>query len=189
MSNDQTKRTATQRLDDQERGLLSLYQTVDSMIRDLMMVKDAVSLMNNKLDSVIQASQRGEPLTNDVISAIMTQNNVEEFRQKVSMLVTQGVLKPSEAITLNSFIVLRIQDNEGKTLNPRLQCTLGSLAPGLQEKLLGLKSGDVVPNDEKSQVEITEVYSVHRPDEEQAAQEASPEAPAPAPALEAQPTA
>lgn len=192
MSNDQTKRTATQRLDDQEKGLISLYQTVDAMIKDLMMIKDAVKLMNNKVDSVIQASQRGEPINNEVIASIMTENNVEEFRVKCRMLVAQGVLKPSEQISENSFIALRILDLEGKVLNPRLQCTIDTVGEPLRARLIGLKAGETAPNDEKSKIEIIEVYSVHRPDEDQAAADAlaQPEVQATeAPAAEAQPTA
>ncbi|NJO48294.1 MAG: hypothetical protein HC840_01100 [Leptolyngbyaceae cyanobacterium RM2_2_4] len=175
MSNQQAdKRTASQRIDDMERGLMALYQTADNMARDLMTVKEAIKLLGNKLDSVVKASSRGEALTDEVIAKIMVENNVEELKEKVTNLVNQGVLVAAEEVGPNSFIVGRELADDGTVQNPRMQFVVSALQPEVRDKFPGAKAGQTLELQEgKWKFEVQEVYNIQTP--EQAAPQAQAE--------------
>jgi hypothetical protein len=161
MSND--KRTAIQRIEDLERALMSLYQTADNMARDMMMIKDAIKLLGNKLDAVVKASERGS-VNDTVVAQIMIENNVSELTEKVESLKAQGILTAETAATERSFVVGREIDAEGKVANPRLQFTMGALNPEVREKLVGGMPGQVITLEEgKLKFEVLEVYSINSP--------------------------
>lgn len=177
MSNQQQqdKRTASQRIDDMERGLMALYQTADNMARDLMTIKEAIKLLGNKLDSVVKASARGEALSDEVIAKIMVENNVEELKEKVTNLVAQGVLVAAEEIGPNSFIVGRELNEAGEVQNPRMQFVVSALQPEVRDKFPGAKAGQTLDLQEgKWKFEVLEVYNIQTP--QQAAPEAQAEA-------------
>lgn len=177
MSNQQQdKRTASQRIDDMERGLMALYQTADNMARDMMTIKEAIKLLGNKLDSVVKASARGEALTDEVIAKIMVENNVEELKDKVTNLVNQGVLVAAEEVGPNSFVVGREIDENGNVANPRMQFVVSALHGEIKDKFPGAKPGQTLDLQEgKFKFEVQEVYDLQTP--QQAAPEQS-EAPA-----------
>jgi hypothetical protein len=185
MSNQQAdKRTAAQRIDDMERGLMALYQTADNMARDLMTIKEAIKLLGNKLDAVVKASNRGEQLNDEVISKIMVENNIEELKSKVQDLVNQGVLQAAEEVTPNSFVVGREIDENGTVQNPRMQFVVSALAPNVKDKFPGAKAGQTLELEEgKWKFEIQEVYSLVVPSapapqaQEQQAEASTDEAP------------
>lgn len=173
------KRTASQRIEDLENGLMGIYRTADQMARDLMTVKEAIKLLGNKLDAVVKASRSGQTLTDEAISNIMIQNNVEELREKVTKLVADGVLGASETIELNSFVVGKEIDEKGTVHNPRLQFVVSTLQEELKGKFLGAKVGSVLDFEEgKLKFEVMEIYQLQAPKtpEEMAQEEASLEA-------------
>jgi hypothetical protein len=176
MSNNQQadKRTASQRLDDMERGLMALYQTADNMARDLMTIKEAIKLLGNKLDSVVKASQRGEALNDETIAKIMVENNIEELKEKVTNLVNQGVLQATEEVTANSFVVGRELAEDGTVANPRMQFVVSALNPEVRDKFPGAKVGQTLELQEgKWKFEVLEVYAIVTP---KAPEAAAPEA-------------
>lgn len=160
-----TKRTASQRLDDMERATMSLYQTVDAIARDVLTLKEAVKLLGNKMDSIVKATQRGEELNDEVLSKIMIENNVEELKQKVTNLVTQGVLKSEEIVSDNSFVVGRELDDSGIVVNPRMQFVVSSLQQEqVRTKFKDAKVGQLLNLEEgKWKFEIMESYSIVEP--------------------------
>jgi len=165
MSNQQSdKRTAAQRIDDMERGLMALYQTADNMARDLMTVKEAIKLLGNKLDAVVKASNRGEQLNDDVISKIMVENNIEELKSKVTDLVNQGILVASEEVGEQSFVVGREIDENGEVKNPRMQFVVSALNQDVRSKFPGAKVGQTLDLQEgKWKFEIQEAYAIQTP--------------------------
>jgi len=166
MSTEQTadKRTASQKIEDLERGIMSAFQTIDSMARDIMVIKEAIKLLGNKVDSIVKASERGQPLNDDVLAKIMVENNVEELKEKVNGLVAQGVLASQELIDDDSFIVGREVNELGEVVNPRLQFALQALQEDMRPKLKGFRSGDVINLEEgKLKFEVMEVYMVKAP--------------------------
>lgn len=177
----QDKRTASQRIDDMERGLMALYQTADGMARDLMTIKEAIKLLGNKLDSVVKATQQGLTLNDENIAKIMVDNNVEELKEKVTNLVTQGILKAAEEVTPNSFVVGREIDADGTVHNPRMQFMVAALQEDVRGKFPGSKVGQTLELQEgKWKFEVQEVYSIETPAAPEAQPEATPSEPAPA---------
>jgi hypothetical protein len=172
-------RTATQRIADLENAIMSLFHVNDNLTRDVMVLKDAIKLLDNKVNSIVKASAAGESLSDEVLTRIMTQNNVEELAQKVTSMVAQGFLVQEEQVSENSFVVGTEIDDEGKLQNPRLQFALKAIAPEYQAKLLGAKAGDTLLLKEgKLSFRVVESYKIQEPQAEQApAQEAALEAP------------
>lgn len=160
----QPKKTASQRIDELEQALMSLYGTADNMARDLSMAKEAIKLLGNKLDSVVKAISRGENITDEVISKIMVENNVEELKQKTNNLVGKGMLEVSEEVTLTSFVVGREINEDGIVMNPRMQFVLSTINSEVQKKFLGAKVGQLIEVQEgKWQFEIIEIYNIVEP--------------------------
>jgi hypothetical protein len=159
------KRTATQRIEDLERALMSLYQTADNMARDLMTIKDALKILGNKTDAVVKALIRdGSKISDDIISSIMIENNVAELNEKVATLVAQGILTPSEEIVESSFVVGRDIGQDGKVVNPRIQFAYSGISPEVREKLRGAKPGQVIEfAADKNKFEVLEVYTIGTP--------------------------
>lgn len=158
------KRTATERIQDLETGVASNFQTLDSMARDIMVIKEAIKLLGNKVDSIVKASERGQPLNDEVLSKIMIENNVEDLRGKVTSLVSQGILAPQEVVDDNSFLVGREVNETGEVVNPRLQFSLQALQEDMRGKIKGSKPGDIIALQEgKLKFEVLETYSVQPP--------------------------
>lgn len=163
MSN-QDKRNASQRIEDLERAMMSLYQTADNMARDLMTIKDAIKILGNKVDAIVKASSRGETLSDEVVAAIMVENNVEELKNKLNMLVAQGILVPEAVVSATSFVVGREVDDSGKVVNPRLQFTMSGLQEQVREKIVGAVPGQTLTLEEgKLKFEVLESYAIQTP--------------------------
>jgi hypothetical protein len=127
------------------------------MARDLMMVKEALKLLGNKVDAIAKATGT----TDEQLSAIMIANNVAELKTKVDNLVAQGVLVASDIVTSSSFLVGKEQDDDGKIVNPRLQFAISALGEELKAKMVGAKVGDVLTLTEgKLKFEVSEIYQV-----------------------------
>lgn len=180
------KRTASEKIEDLERAVMSGFQVSNNMTRDLMIIKDALKLIGNKTDAMMQASVAGEPLNQEVISRIMTENNVKELKGKVQGLVDQGILAPTDVVGDSTFLVGSETESDGKVVHPRIQFTYGSIDKELQEKLKGAKVGDVVVfKEDKLRFVVGEIYNIVTPKQPEPEAVAAPgtEAPA-APAAE-----
>jgi len=156
------KRTATQKIADLEAAVMELYQTIQIMGRDLSIAKDAIKLLGNKLDSVVQAAATGQPINDETVAKLMVSNNVEELKQKVSNLVAQGFLQPSETVPENAFVVGREENDKGETVNPRLQFSLSALEnEDFRNKIKAAKIGDVINlQEDKLRFVLLEVYAI-----------------------------
>src|ERR1022692_1507738 len=146
MSNQQTQpqqnqaqKTASQRIEDLERGLMSMYQAFNGVAQDLNIAKEALKLLSNKVSSLLTVAQRGQPLTEENVTNVMIENNVEDLKGKIAGLISAGQLVPQDTIASDSFVVGRQLDDKGAIVNPRIQFPLGALAPAVQEKLVGRK--------------------------------------------------
>jgi len=164
MANEKEKRTASERIEDCERAIMSGFQVTNNLARDVMVIKDALKLLNNKVTSIAQASVAGEKLTEEVLAKYMIENNVNDLRGKVENLVNQGVLVPADTAGDNTFLVGSENEASGKVVHPRIQFTFGSLEKDLQEKLKGAKVGDIVTfQDDKLRFVVKEIYNIVPP--------------------------
>jgi hypothetical protein len=193
-------RSASQKIGDLENAMMALYQTADNMARDLNTLKEAIKLLGNKIDSIVKATVAGEPLSDEVISRIMIENNIEELKNKLKIMVGQGILTPSEQVAEDSFLVGADINDAGEVVNPRLQFALYAIKPPeLQQKFLGARVGDVLNLQEgKLKFKVAEVYQIQKPkppeaapaapaDAAPAASDAAPAEAAPAPVSTPQP--
>lgn len=174
-------RPASQKITDLENALMSLYQTADNMARDLGAIKEALKMFNNKLDSVIKASNQGETLTDEVLSRIMLENNVEELANKTKIMQAQGIIVPSVQVADDSFLVGSEENFDGVVTNPRIQFAIYAVQPPLQEKLKGLLVGDkIVLREGELKLKVLEIYQIQPQKQPEAppAAEAAPAAPA-----------
>lgn len=161
----QPPRTAGQRLDDIERALVNLFQNLEGMSREQNTVRDAIRLLGNKVDALAKANLRGEAPTDETLSQIMIDNNVEELKGKVDGLVKAQVLAPTDIVGDNSFVVGReLAADTDKVINPRLQFSLTALAKEVGDKLKGHLIGDVIAIQEgQVRFEVMEVYNIQAP--------------------------
>lgn len=161
---DTDKRTASQKIEDLERAVMSGFQVSNNMARDIMIIKDALKLLGNKVDSIMEASQKGLALNDENISKLMLERNITELKGKVENLVTQGILKATDAVGDNTFLVGSENEKGGKVIHPRVQFTYGSLEKELQEKLKGAKVGDLVTfQEDKLRFSVQEIYAIVPP--------------------------
>ena len=182
-------KTAVQRIEDLETSLVGLYSVNNNMVRDLMLLKDALSLMGKKVDAIVQAINQGGEITDQLLSDIMIQKNVDEMKKVVEGAVSDGRLSSGDTVGDASYLVVEQSSPEGKVLNPRLQFGLNVVSDVVKEKLKGSKAGDVLDLGDSLQTKILEVYTITPPkddSEESESQEAAPES---APAPEATPSA
>lgn len=167
MANEQVQeqkdtRTAAQKINDLEGAMGELFNTINNMARDLTVAKDAIKLLGNKADAIVKASASGQPLTDEVLSKIMIDNNVEELKNKVSQLINMGLLKAEEKPGPNSFVVGFETSADGSIANPRLQFALNQLnKPELINKFQAAKVGDVLELEEgKNKFTLQESYEI-----------------------------
>lgn len=168
------KRTASQRLADVEQGLMQVFSLQENFVRDLSLIREALKLLDNKVSSIIQASVKGEDISDDTIDRIMLENNCDALAQKIKKLVDQNVLIAETQVSENSFVVGKETDKDGKVLNPRVQFALKSLqSTDFQAKLVGVKVGEAINLEDGVAFSVVESYKIQAPP--------APEAPAVAP--------
>lgn len=156
------KLNAAQRLEQLEKSLLLVDQTLHEMYKSIEGLRLAGKTLSNKIDSIVQASSQGLALTEESVNKIMTDNNVEELKGRIEKLKASGALVEASEIGDMSLIVLREIDPETKEVqNPRTQIAFRLLAPPTQEALRSKKSGDVISlGEDKLDIEVMEIYNI-----------------------------
>jgi len=174
MSDTENKKNATERLEDLEKvvhQIIQALQPMEPMARDLGNFKEALKLLNNKLDAVVKASNQGETITDEAIASFMTENNVKELSSKVTQMVESGLLAATDTISKESFVIINEADASGKIVNPRMQFLLSSLQhEEVRNKLDGAKTGDNIPvGDQGASINVLEAYNIITPKAPEAA--------------------
>jgi hypothetical protein len=188
---EENKKNATERLEDLENTMsqvMQAIQPVELMARDLMAMKEALKLLNNKLDAAVKAVNQGGPITDETLSNFMTENNAKDLADKVAQMVSNGILVASDTVSKESFVVINEADASGKVVNPRMQFLLSQLNhEEVRTKLEGAKVGsNISVGDQGASINVLESYNVASAPQP-ASSAAAPEAPAseaPAPASE-----
>ena len=171
MSNQQQdKRTASQRIDDLERAVMSIFNVANNMSRENTLIKNALKLLNVKVECMTEASVAGEALTDENLTARMKAKELQELKDKVTNLITQGFLVSAEDIAADGFVVGAETEPDaadgtpGKVIHARLQFTVASLQPDIQAKLIGAKAGStIVFKDDALVFKVAEVYKIVNP--------------------------
>lgn len=142
--------------------LLKSVQTLDMAFADLaakqQTVIESVLLLYKQLKALMAVLNINE----QHISAVAEQMEIEELKAKVESLKQQNILKEVEeaaAITENSFVVLRVLQNDGQVYTARLQVPVKLLSEELQKALMGLKKGDAAHVNNLI-YEVLEIYEI-----------------------------
>lgn len=154
--------TATERLDAIEQGFRLLDNGIGDLARNAEMMRQALKLMDNKVNSMVKALNEGKPLTEEVLDGIMKDNAALELKQKVEDLKAKGDLVDAETVEKESFLALKeIDPANGSVTNPRFQAPLMMLSQDVQDLLVGKKVGDVVdPGNNRYQIQVLEIYKI-----------------------------
>ena len=163
------QRNASERLADLENASLQLFHLNNTIAKDILVIKEALKLLDNKVNAITKASNGGEELTDEVLTRIMVENDMAVLAQRVSDMVSEGMLVAEENVSENSFIVGRELDATDKVIHQRLQFALKMVKPEHQAKVLGAKVGDTVDIEENVKFLVLESYSIHAPEEAQPA--------------------
>lgn len=198
---EENKKNASERLEDLETSMGQVGQALSSLeglISDVMGLKEALKLLNNKLDAVVQASNAGEPLSEDNLNKYMAQNKAKELADKVAQLVSSGIFAATDTVKADSFVVINEANKDGEIVNLRAQFQLSALNhEEIRNKLNGAKVGANIPvGDQGNSFNVLEVYdmvpvktSETAPVEAPAATEVTPAEATPAPAENSAPEA
>jgi hypothetical protein len=198
---EENKKTASERLENLEATMAQVGQalsSLDPLIRDLGGLKDALKLLNNKVDAIVKALNAGQALTDDTLNKFMTANNEKELADKVATMINSGLLTASDTVTNDSFVVINEADPAGTVVNPRMQFLVSALQmEEVRNKLNGAKVGDnIAVGDKGGSINVLEAYTIVIPKAAEAAPSEDPaaattEAPAaseaPAPSADAAP--
>jgi hypothetical protein len=165
---EENKKTATERLEILEntvQNIIQAVQPVANIAQDLMGLREAVKLLNNKLDSTIKALNTGIPLTEENIKQFMVDNNVKELQEKVSKMVNDGLLVSTNTVGKDSFVVISEIDASGKVVNPRAQFLLSALQnEEIRSKLEGSTVGATLSvGDKGGALNVLEAYNISTP--------------------------
>jgi len=161
------KGTASQKIKALEDKLMSHEKNFLILADEIDGLKTVISGLTKRLNATISAGEAEEGISNKSVNDLIVQDNVKELKGKIDFLLEQGVLeKPEEGIKTaqDTFVVGREVDEEGNTVNPRVQFAIGSLDPELQKQLIGFSVGDkILLREGDPQLEVSEIYKVGTP--------------------------
>jgi uncharacterized coiled-coil protein SlyX len=171
MSENKDTRTAGQKIEDLERVVAMLYQTVGSLDgavkslsstqQDMALLRDALRLLNKKTEAIIQTATPESGITSASVSDLVIKMNVEDLKAQVEEYVKRGNLTPADEVSATSYVVCEEQNADGTVANPRLQFRLDSQDPTTQAAFAGKKAGDTVNFGEgKFSAKILELYTL-----------------------------
>jgi len=160
---DKQQLTAGQRLIGLEQSVATLDHALYNQTKQLSMIRDALSLLHEKVNAMITLMSLGHTVTDQAIDQLIEQKRIEDMKKKVEDLVSASSLERAEEVSEKSFLVVREMNGEtGTVINPRLQFAVSILNQESIQKLIGKKVGDSVKfvEDNPAIIEIEEIYNV-----------------------------
>jgi phage pi2 protein 07 len=132
-----------------------------NIARENEILKDALQLLHEKLDAVIDLQNKGLPLIDENINEAVVSLKEKAMKDKIDEMLQSGTIKSTETIGEDSLVVSRELNKEGRVENPRLQFLVGRLIQELKTKFVGKKVGDLIKGDDnKLDIEIMEIYEL-----------------------------
>jgi hypothetical protein len=174
MSDNTDNRTATQRIEDLEKVVASIYQATSKLIAatedllkksdDLVLVKEALKILNRKTEAIVLAATPESGITDSSVSGFLIQLNTSDLKAQTAAYVTNGQIAVTDTVAENSFLACEEVNKDGAVINPRIQFRMDSQPKETQDALTGKKVGDSVSfGDNKFGVNILEIYSLLNP--------------------------
>jgi len=172
MSENTDKRTATQRIEDLERVVATLYEEatrnlalVQNLAKgqsELKLIKDAIKLLNHKSEAIIMSASESSGITNESVNKNMINLNVMELKKQVEISVANGTLVSADVIADGTYVVCEEVNPDGTIANPRVQFPLAAQPENVQQVLKGKKAGDLVNFGQEGSLDakVLEVYTL-----------------------------
>jgi hypothetical protein len=174
MGEEQKKPKATERLAALEKTILGMSNTLGATARrvgemELIMfnlsreneiLKEALSLLNEKQLAIVALSSSGQKLSNENINEQVVSMKEAAMGDKIKELESNGEIVAIDVVEENSLIISRELNDKGEVENPRLQFLVGKLVDELKAKFVGKKAGDLIKGEEgKLDIEIMGIYN------------------------------
>lgn len=142
------------------RRLGEMELIVFNLSRENHLLKQGLSMLNDKLDAIVNVQKESLTLTDDNINNAMVKIKENSLKEKVDEMLERNLIEKTEEIETDSFVVGRELNKDGGVENPRIQFLVESLSDHFKSKLLGKKAGDLASEDGKLDLEIMEVYKI-----------------------------
>lgn len=160
--------TAAQRIETLEKTTSTLRKMIKVMAEEMDKIQQSQIALAKRLEATLKVAGEEGGLSEDRVNEFVVSQQVKEYKDKVDLLVSQGVMTATEEVGDNSFVVGKEITKEGEVVSPRTQASIKSLPEEVVKALLGKKVGDLVSfGDEKLAFQIDEVYNITSPQEKQ----------------------
>jgi bisphosphoglycerate-dependent phosphoglycerate mutase len=160
--------TAAQRIEMMETTTSTLKRMIEVIAEEMDKIQQAQIALAKRLEATLKVAGEDGGLNEDRVNEFVVNQQVKEYKEKVDLLISQGVMMATEKIGDNSFVVGKELTKEGEVVSPRTQASTRSLPEEVAKALFGKKVGDLVSfGDEKLAFQIDEVYDIASPKEKQ----------------------
>lgn len=152
---------AAQRIENLEKTVDAIRKMIQVIGEELEKMQKNQLVIAKRLESTLKVASEGD-LNEKNVNDYQIAQQVKELKEKVDLLVSQGVLLEVPEITKGTdFVIGQEVNEEGEVISPRTQATIQTLPQEVQDKLMGKKAGDLVSFDQgKLSFLVKEVYSI-----------------------------
>lgn len=167
VTGNETKMKPSEKLNIIEQSLYNTQRRVGEMevivynvSRENEILRDALQLLDQKLNSVVSLSNEGKPLTNENINEKSVELKEQVLKERIQSMLDADKIEKAEEIGLDSIIVGRECNKDGEVENPRIQFLASRLSEDLKQRFVGKKVGELmVGDDDRLDIEIMEIYN------------------------------
>lgn len=152
-----------------EKALQTMDQAFYNQSRQIGTMVQTISLLNDKISSIMTATQTGVALTDKNIDDITEARNEQNLKNKLTDLLEKGMIVQSDESKDNSIMVVRQLNKAGEVTNRRMQFVVSSIEEEMRKQLLGKKIGDSVEasGNQDAVIEVQEIYDIVSPKQEE----------------------
>jgi len=135
--------SATERLEALRDNQIILMDTVQNLLNQVNAMVGSLQSMSKKVQAIIKVSEDGKELNGQTLKETVEEFNVEQLKAKVKAMLDNGLMVATDlSDELETFIVGRIEDKDGKILNPRMQTLINQIMPEDMPAVQNKKVGD-----------------------------------------------
>lgn len=130
--------------------------------------KQKMQVTTESVAGMVRLMRDSEDFTEDNLSEAIAKNQEDRLISQTDDMIKQGLLKETEEVGKESFIISKEFDEEGKLIARRNQFPLSRLVEELQKEFIGKKVGDSVTLKEGNKIDILQIFNIIEPKPEKA---------------------